>query len=89
MHPSETCLRPVLVSLLSLSFHLADGLFGWWFLFGCLGWCVVFVWFGSPWSLTESGPSESGPSDTIVFESIAPLPFSLLGPHSLPGLSAS
>ena len=34
MHPSETCLRPVLVSLLSLSFHLADGLIG----------LVVFVW---------------------------------------------
>ena len=28
------CLRPVLVSLLSLSFHLADGLIG----------LVVFVW---------------------------------------------
>ena len=44
----------------------------------------MFVWFGSPWSLTGSGLS-----DTTVFELIAPLPFSLLEPYGLPDLSAT
>ena len=60
------CLSPALVSL-RFSFHLADGLA----LFClCFGFC--FVWF----ALLLTG---SSPSVAIVFESIAPLPFSPWG----------
>ena len=75
------CIRvrfgPALVSLLSLSFHLADGLiFCLWFL------VCLFLWFillCLVWSLTGSSSSVDD-----SFRSIAPLPFSLLGHHSLP-----
>ena len=77
------CLSPALVSLLSLSFHLADGLICF-VVFGLFCFVVCFALVGLPWSVTGSCPSVA-----IVFESIAPLTFSIVGHHSLPCLCAS
>ena len=61
VHPSETLPQPALVSLLSLSFHLADGLIC--FVIFCLfGFVVCFALFGLPWSLTHSFRVHSSPA---------------------------
>ena len=67
------CLSPALVSLLSRSFHLADGLICF-VVFGLFCFVVCFALVGLPWSVTGSCPSAA-----IVFESIAPLTSSIVG----------